>query len=181
MKCINDIVMFLGGKDNSLLELLKEKITTAADRLEFEKAARYRDELRAIKHVLNKQSLIQSSSKRRNIIAIEPIGRFCYKIFLFKGNRLIDMEPFSTEGICKISAVGYFHDIVINNFKNKNLKSLEMNEPLSQQDIDEAQIIYSYLKSKKNNIMSFWIPASWLADNNPKLIAGLDKIVGMLF
>jgi len=177
-ECINNIVMFLEGRDNSVIESLKEKIALAADRLEFEKAAKYRDDLRAINHVLNKQSVIQSSSRKRNVIAVEAIGRRCYKVFLFKGNRLIGTESFSADNTDRTSAVEYFYDIIIDNFKNK---SLDMDKTLSKWEIDEAQIIYSYLKLKKNDIMSFWIPNSWLEEDNPRLRAGLHKIVSRIF
>lgn len=177
-ECVKKIVSFLEGKDDSIIEALKENVSLAAERLEFEKAAKFRDDIRAIKHVLNRQSLIKLSSRMRNIIAIENIGENYYKIFLFKGNRLISSEPFDIGQIDKTSAVEYFHSMVLDGYKNK-ISSLSM--ILGQQDVDEAQIIYSYLKRKKNDIMSFWIPVSWLTDGNPRLKTGLEKIIDKLF
>ncbi|NMB95772.1 MAG: hypothetical protein GYA02_04050, partial [Clostridiaceae bacterium] len=52
-KYINHIVLFLEGKDDSILEFAKEKLIQASNKLEFEKAAKYRDDIRAIMHVLN--------------------------------------------------------------------------------------------------------------------------------
>jgi len=37
---------------------------------------------------------------------------------------------------------------------------------LTSQDIDEAQIIYTYLRQNKDNILSFLIPFSHLKSNN---------------
>jgi len=175
-KCVDNVVLFLEGKDNSITESLTEKLNLAVDKLEFEKAAKYRDDLRALKHILNKQSLIRSSAKRRNVVAIEPTGKRCYKVFLFKGNRLISSEAFSAENADRTSAAEYFYNLIIDNFKN-----IDISEVLTRQEVDEAQIIYSYLKSRKNDILSFRIPASWLAGNNPKLRAEVDRIVGMMY
>lgn len=172
-KCIENIVLFLEGKDNSVVESIKEKISQAADRLDFEKAAKYRDDLRAIRHVLSKQMLIESSSKRRNIIAIEPTGKSSLKIFLFKGNRLMGAESFFMESADKEDVLEYLKSIILKGFKNSGLC---VGGVLSRQEIDEAQIIYSYLRKNKNNIMSFWIPSSWLVEGNPRLRTGLCKI-----
>lgn len=177
-KCVDNVVLFLEGKDSSIIESLTEKINLAADRLEFEKAAKYRDDLRALKHILNKQSLIRSSSKRRNVIAVEATGKCCYKVFLFKGNRLISSGTFSTENTDRTSAVQHFYNLIIDNFKNKNI---DISETLDRQEIDEAQIIYSYLKSRKNDILSLRVPASWLTGGNPRLKSELDRIVGMMY
>mgnify|MGYP000326970904 CR=1 FL=1 len=177
-KCVNNVVLFLEGKDDSIIESLTEKINLAADRLEFEKAAKYRDDLIALKHILNKQSLIRSSSKRKNVVAIEATGRCRYKIFLFKGNRLITSKTFSAENTDRTSAAEYLYNLITDNFKNKNV---DIGEILTQQEIDEAQIIYSYLKQRKNDILSFRIPANWLADGNPKLKTEVDRIVGMMY
>jgi len=173
-KCISHIVLFLEGKDDSILQSLEEKLIQAAEKLEFEKAAKYRDDIRAIKHVLNKQNVIQSSTRKRNVIAIENIEKGRYKIFLFKGNRMISSEPFSIGDIDKSRFIEYLNRIIMDGFKNK---TFDVNDMLGQQEIDEAQIIYSYLKRKKNDIMSYWIPSSWLAEDNPRLISSLEKII----
>ncbi len=177
-KCIDNVVLFLEGKDNSIIESLMRRINLASDSLEFEKAAKYRDYLRALKHILNKQSLIRSSSKRRNIVAIEAIDRCRYKVFFFKGNRLISCEPFSTANFDRASAVRHFYNLIMDNFKNKNI---DIGEALTRQEIDEAQIIHSYLKKRKSDILSFRIPASRLAGDNPELKAEIDRIIEMIY
>lgn len=177
-KCVDNVALFLEGKDNSIIESLTEKINQAAEKLEFEKAAKYRDDLRALKHILNKQNLIRLSAKRRNVVAIEATGERSYKVFLFKGNRLISSEAFYAGNTDRTSAEEYFYNLIIDNFKNTNI---DISEILTRQEIDEAQIIYSYLKSRKNDILSFRIPASWLTGNNPKLRAEVDRIVEMMY
>lgn len=166
--------MFLEGKDDSILEFAKEKLIQASNKLEFEKAAKYRDDIRAIMHVLNKQNIIRSSSRKRNIIAIENIEKDHYKIFLFKGNRLINSESFFIGEKNRARYAEYFYRIITDCFKNK---TSDISGVINQHEIDEIQIIYSYLKQKKNDIMSFWIPENWFEESNPRLKLMLEKII----
>jgi len=177
-KCVDRAVMFLEGKDDTVLNDLNDRIIKAAENLEFEKAAKYRDEFRALRHVLNKQVLIRSSSRGRNILAIEPVGKNCYKVFLFKGNRLLNTWSFSAENTSRVHAVDFFANEISDSIKVRYHGKCTV---LSQQDIDEAQIIYSYLKKRKNDIKSYWLPTNWFSGCNSRLKTGVDKIIGTLF
>ena len=51
---------------------------------------------------------------------------------------------------------------------------------LTEHDIDEAQIIYSYLKKNRERIMSFWIPATRLNRETSDLDATVIKIINRI-
>lgn len=173
-KTINGIILLLGDKDTSPVKRLEKKMKDAAEVLEFEKAAKYRDYLKGLQHVLHKQRLIQSSLRRRNIIAIEHVKDNVCKVFLFKGNHLRRAESISVESPDEAVLAEHLRQLVLCNFTVENG---DKTEAVSRQEIDEVQIIYSYLKRSRNNIQSFWIPASWLEPGNSKLSAGLSKVM----
>lgn len=166
---IGKIVSLLQGKDQEPVRLLKSKMLTAAERLEFEKAAACREQLKGIRHVLYKQKIIKISAYGRNIIAAEKYGDNAVKLFFIKGNRLLQKEVIllaqcSTavleEKLKKLSAACF-----------KNHKGLE--STLSQEEIDEAHIIYTYLKKSSNGIIRANIPASRIETLNYGRISGM--------
>lgn len=166
---IQIIIHLLQGKDQEPVRLLKQKMLSSAEKLEFEKAAALREQLKGIRHVLYKQKIIKISSCGRNIIAAERYGDNTLKLFFIKGNRLLQketilisehMEDMLEETIKRLSA---------NCFKSYR----NMDRTLSQEDIDEAHIIYSYLKKRKNGIFSSNVPSSRLETLNYRRIAQL--------
>ncbi|MCX7709698.1 MAG: GIY-YIG nuclease family protein [Clostridia bacterium] len=154
---ISIIIQFLQGKDYAPIKDLHAKMKAAANNLEFEKAAQFRDQIRGIRHVLNKQRIIKVSRYGRNILAAEKYGENGVKLFLIKGNKLLQVESIPT--LEKDDAV---LEEKLRNLVAGCLKPFKKEKEggLSQEDVDEAQIIHSYLKNKNNGIRSVHIPAS---------------------
>jgi len=69
-KVAQEACIFLEGKALGLLERLEKEMKQAADNLEFERAAFYRDRIEAIKKTLEKQAMVSSDLKNRDIIAL---------------------------------------------------------------------------------------------------------------
>lgn len=149
---IDKIQQLLCGKDISAVQELQKRIDTAIENLQFEKAANYREYYLALRHVIGKQCLVWSSSRNRNILAVEFVDTIFVKLFFIKGNKLLDSVKISYESA---NSLEYLKLIIRKMFTADKSRS----HNLTQHDIDEAQIIYSYLKKNKNKIMSFWIPA----------------------
>lgn len=175
-KHIDRLVAFFSGNDNSIVEKAQKKMEDACEKLDFEKAARYRDQLRGIRHVQNKQKLAASSNSRRNIAAAESVSPTEIKLFLIKGNKLLHSILLDmTEGRDKLAAA--LRETFMTYFPSGEAQD---KKEFSQEDVDEAQIIYSYLTRHKNKIVCFWIPSNWLSEDSFRLAIGVDKIVDRL-
>ncbi|MEN3003968.1 GIY-YIG nuclease family protein [Dehalobacterium formicoaceticum] len=165
------IIRLLKGNDKDAVSELLQKLNTAAEDLKFEKASRYRDYYFGLKHIFAKQQLAQSSSKNKTILAVDLIDQKHYKIFLIKGNKLLDRKMVNTASANhadQSELIQSLKDILTDQLVSVKSSS----SGLTQQDLDEAQIINSYLKKHINNILSFWIPSSHLKD-----ASGIDATV----
>lgn len=92
-------VSFLSGNYEKIIEALTEKMEYASENLAFEAAAAYRDRIRAIKKLEEKQKVVASPDTERDIIAWhvgDPISAIC--IFYIRGGKLIDSELFYFSG-----------------------------------------------------------------------------------
>lgn len=90
---IDSALSFISGKTDDLIESLNEKMAYASENLMFEAAAEYRDRIKAIKKLCEKQKVVTSETKESDIIAWysgEAAAAIC--VFYIRGGKLIDSE-----------------------------------------------------------------------------------------
>lgn len=91
---------FLRGGTETSVARLTERMNECAERLEFEKAARLRDRINALKKMSERQKVIMNSVEEQDVIALaQGAGGTCIEVFRFKGGRLYDREQFLIDEI----------------------------------------------------------------------------------
>ncbi len=79
---------FLSGRSSAVKQLLSTRMQAAAEDLEFEKAARYRDRLAALSAVQAGQDINTQGVEEADAFAIdEQAGQFCVEIFFFRNHQ----------------------------------------------------------------------------------------------
>lgn len=73
-KNLENAIMFLEGKSKELIDKLTKDMLDKAEKLEFEKAAQIRDQINAIKKVLEKQQMVSPYSEDMDVIGISQEG-----------------------------------------------------------------------------------------------------------
>lgn len=88
-----DVKGFLNGRDDKILEDLKAKMADAASKLEFERAAEYRDLLSSIATLRTKQRVMSSDMMDRDIFgyAVDK-GWMCVQVFFVRQGKLIERD-----------------------------------------------------------------------------------------
>lgn len=98
-KMIDQVILFLEGKQESLCKLIEERMNQAAENLEFEEAAQLRDQLLSIERVIERQKVI--SDKRDNYDVINYArgkSQVCVQVFYIREGKLLGRESFFLEG-----------------------------------------------------------------------------------
>jgi len=91
---IDQVIMFLSGRQKTLIKKIEAKMQKAADEQNFEKAARYRDAMEAVEEISRQQKVMSEDDKDRDIIAITEDGAYCVQLLLVKNGKLIGQEHF---------------------------------------------------------------------------------------
>lgn len=92
---IDDAVTFLKGGYDTILSQLTSSMENYAENLQFEKAARLRDRINAIKRIRDKQKVVASKVKDQDVIAMANDGVNCdFEVFRIRDGRLMDRESF---------------------------------------------------------------------------------------
>ncbi|MBQ1284233.1 MAG: excinuclease ABC subunit UvrC, partial [Clostridia bacterium] len=88
-------VEFLKKGSADTVKLLTAQMNDAAENLEFERAAKLRDRINALKSMSEKQKVVESSVNEQDIIALANSDeKSCVEMFRFRGGLLTDRESF---------------------------------------------------------------------------------------
>ncbi len=88
------------------LETLRDRMNNAAENLQFELAARYRDRIKAIEKIKEKQKVVSISYKSQDVIASAFIGETaCIEILIFRNYRLADKKHYFINGFTDKTAL----------------------------------------------------------------------------
>jgi len=97
---INQVILFLGGKQELVLHELNKKMEAAGQKLQFEKAALLRDQICAIESVMEGQKIAIALKGEQDVIAFAQNGGQAYvEVFFIRNNKLTGREHFVMEGI----------------------------------------------------------------------------------
>ncbi len=98
-------IEFLTKGSADTMATLQERMEAAAERLDFEQAARLRDRIAAIRRMGEKQKVILSRIAEQDVIALaQSGGDACFEVFRFSGGRLVDREDFLLEELDDLPA-----------------------------------------------------------------------------
>jgi excinuclease ABC subunit C len=79
---------FLSGRSSAVKDQLAAEMNHAAEDLEFERAARYRDRLAALSAVQSTQGINTQNTEEADVIAIDDqAGQFCVEVFFFRNHQ----------------------------------------------------------------------------------------------
>lgn len=92
---IEEILMFLNGKEENLIKVIEKKMEKAAETLDFEKAAKYRDQINSLNLILEKQKIVSTSLVDRDVIGMSKgIDDVCVQIFFIRAGKIVGREHF---------------------------------------------------------------------------------------
>ncbi len=170
---INRIIPLLEGTDTSILEEMKEQMIHASGNFDFEKAAKIRDTIEAINTLLKKEKVIGFTKENKNIVMIESIRDDMLKLFLIKGNKVLFKQMVELDDATTKQLGAWIKSTIIEYFKTQ---AHPLSIEIRKDEIDEAQIIYSYLK---NNVCEYLIiPEHWLnTENHEKIDLAINEFL----
>jgi len=153
---IQRLMDFLNGKSDHIVRDIEAKMAQAAADLQFEKAADYRDQLRAVERITSRQKVIGSSNADQDVIAFaRENGEACVQIFFIRHGKLIGREYFmldNTEGETDPEILQEF----ITQFYDD--AAYIPKELLLPNEIEEARVIEEWLRRKSDTKVSLHVP-----------------------
>lgn len=149
LKIVGQVRQFLEGRDHELLDDLRSQMEAAAEREEFEEAARLRDRLFKIERTLEKQRITQTAATDQDVIGLARQGTAVDLQLLFvRGGLLIGRKDFFWPQSADVSD----EDLVrsaIEQFYNKDGQPPK--ELLVPTALADAELIEQWLSDKRGS------------------------------
>ena len=94
-EAVDGAVAFLKGDSRDIIADLRVKMEKAAEKLDFEQAAKLRDRINSIERIKEKQKVVYKSVEEQDVFATADIdGSVCLAVLRFSNGRLFDSEHF---------------------------------------------------------------------------------------
>lgn len=171
---------FLNGNYNKILKDLEEKMTQAAENMEFEEAARYRDLHASVKSVSQKQKITDSALDDKDIIALyQDETDAVVQVFFVRDGKLIGREHYYMMHVS-----GRKKDQILEDFVKQFYAGTPFipRELMLQYEIGDRELVEKWLSERKGSRVRIHVPKIGskeklveLAAQNAKLVLGQDK------
>ncbi len=97
-EAVGQAIKFLEGRQQQIVAELEAEMTRAAQEMEFERAARYRDKLRAVRRVLEEQKVTSNQARDEDVLGLAVADdRACVQAFQIRQGQMVGQEQFMLE------------------------------------------------------------------------------------
>ncbi len=154
---INELCLFLEGRQEDLTRRLSAKMGEAAANLEFERAAQLRDQIQAVRDVVEKQKIISGGFEDQDVIAsARASDDACVMIFFVRGGKLIGREHFMLKGTEGLSHMEVATAFIKQYYTGADFVPREI--LLAEETLDEKAVIEEWLSAKRGSKVSLKTP-----------------------
>lgn len=179
-KAVSQVIRFLNGSYDSVLNELEEKMDAASEALEFEKAIEYRELINSIKKVSQKQKITDSSGEDRDVLAVASEDEDAVvQIFFIRGGRLIGRDHFYLRISRDESASEILNSFVLQYYAGTPFIPAEL---MLQEEIEDRRLLEEWLTAKRGQKVMLKVPQKGmkeklveLARENAALVLSKDK------
>lgn len=191
---VDNALLFLEGKTERLLGLLRERMKAAADKLLFEQAAHWRDTIRAIEQIREKPKLISVGLENADIIGLASRGsEISIYIFFMRRGKVVESEEIIWKEKEMRDTASELKDFLLDFYKTQEIPD-RLLLPFEPADKKEVQTILEKRKGKKIELV---VPIKGkdreivnLANRNaeiillksstePEALSSLQKVLGL--
>ena len=155
-KMIQEVQNFLMGKYTEVIKKLREKMEAAAEELQFEKAAMFRDQIGAIQKVEQKQNAVASSMADQDVIAFAKSPEdTLIQVYFVRQGKLVGREHFFLQGTEDETIENIFRDFVVQFYADATFVPKEI---MIERVPAELDVLESYLTTKRGSKVQLITP-----------------------
>ncbi len=153
---VRELVLFLEGKQDRVIRRLQERMNRASGQLEFEKAAKLRDQLQAVEKVVARQKIISSALEDQDIIAFaRGDNEVCVQVFFVRQGKLLGRNHFFLKGTGEMS-----RSDVMTAFIKQYYSRVEQppRQIILQEPVEDEDLIAEWLREKRGSKVYLKVP-----------------------
>lgn len=132
---VQQVIRFLNGDRDWLIDDLNEKMFSAAEKMAFEEAAEYRDKINALNMLNEKQKAIQSNDKNQDFIAFYSFeDRTSVMLFQVRGGKIEGRDSYNIANAIGMSASDILTSFITQYYSTSQMipKEIYISEPIEK-------------------------------------------------
>lgn len=155
-EAIRQVTLFLNGKEERIVKSLRREMQEASERLEFERAAVFRDRIRALERVHEEQKVFSTTKVDEDVIALaRNDGEALVQVFFIRAGKLLGRDHYQLEGTAE-SDPGEILEGFIGQFYGED--SYVPHRLILQHDVTDAEVIQSWLRVRRGSKVAITVP-----------------------
>ncbi|WP_313756034.1 excinuclease ABC subunit UvrC [Tissierella sp.] len=157
MEMVEEILLFLSGKEDKLVDIIENKMKEAAQNLDFETAAKYRDQINSLKLLHEKQKIVSTT----NVIDQDIIGmargieEVCIQIFFIRDGKIVGREHFILDDIFEDDRKEILSSFIKQFYIGASYVPKEI---IIEEEFQDIEIITKWLSEKKGAKVNILVP-----------------------
>ena len=155
-KIVQDVILFLKGRNDTLVDYLKERLQKASNELRFEDAAKLRDQIETVENAFKKQKITSTNLENQDVIVFYREGNSAsVQMLMIRNGKMTGDKSYK---LTKLEGID--DDELISSF----IKQYYTDEPVLPQEIilamniKERGIITQWLSAKKKSKVIIHVP-----------------------
>ena len=153
---IEDVILFLEGKSDDVLRRLRQQMEAAAERMEYERAAQVRDQLRSIERTVERQMVSTTRKEDVDIFGMAREGdQACVQVFFVRGTQMIGRDTFVVEGVRDESDSAVLTNFILQYYEGAQYVPKLVALPAEAEDRDTIEEL---LSEKRGSLVEVRVP-----------------------
>jgi excinuclease ABC subunit C len=155
-EAVRDARLLLEGRESDLARSLHERMTEASQKLLFEDAARYRDQIMTVEQLRERQKMAAWSGQEADILGFHQEGPLlAVNLFHLRGGRVLDRREFFWEDIEPFHAGELFSSLLKQIYLDQQYLPGEIHVPV---DFEDRELLQESLAERRGHPVKILTP-----------------------
>ncbi len=151
---VNDAIKFLKGGSTASVREMQQRMQEYSDALEFEKAAKLRDRIKAIQNLDERQKVVSINVPEEDVFAlVNSQKKACFDVIRFKNGRLTDSEHWIIDSVDNPSEARL--ELIERYY---SMRDYVPSRIAVDGDIEDEKLLHQWLESKRGKKMEIIHP-----------------------
>ena len=153
---INEVALFMEGRSDLLVRELKDRMEGSANRLDFENAARYRDQLQSIERIADRQKVLTHGRDDQDLIAYARHGAEVFvEVAYVRQGKMVGHDGHALDGAGEATEAELLRGFVLQYYASATHvpRSVILPGP-----VDEPDLLAGWLSQKRGGPVAIEVP-----------------------
>ena len=153
---IEQVALFMEGRSDLLTRELTRRMQNAADRLEFESAARFRDRLQSVERIADRQKVVTRTRDDEDVVAYARDGREVFvEVAYIRQGKMVGHDGHAVEGAVDASEAELLRGFVVQYYGSATHLPRRI---LLPGPVDEPGLLADWLSRRRGGPVELHVP-----------------------